>query len=203
MDYGPECLVVNEPLIFYVRPYSNDSALVENSSLYIRYPGTGDDDFIQYAAPNGTYIIPHITAGIYIAYAVKEGWVDSDVRYVTCCCMCSTTTTSTTSTSTTTTTIKKLSIDYTPENPTLATLIILYVRPYGSTTELVEESYVNIRGPSEGGYTSYEATNGTYTIQTECGVYGVYATKENWTDSDTVYITACACCTTTSTSTTI
>jgi len=195
VDYSPSspCL---EPLTLYVRPYGSTTELVEESYVNIRGPSEGG--YTSYEATNGTYIISSAQEGVYATYAAKDGWIDSDVVYIPVCPV-----TTTTSTSTTTTTLQKLSVTYTPEYPTGATPIILYVRPYGSTTELVEDSYVNLRSPGEAGYTSYAALNGTYTVQAECGTYAAYATKENWIDSDTVYITACACCTTTSTSTTI
>ena len=107
----------------------------------------------------------------------------------------STSITSTTPTSTTTTTtILKLAVDYSPAQPPLNEPLIFYVRPYGNSTALVEDSYLYIQAPSESTHTLYPATNGTYTTQAEEGTYVAYATKEGWTNSDVVYIiSACEC----------
>ncbi len=83
-----------------------------------------------------------------------------------------------------------LAVTYSPSTVYTDTPLILYVRPYGSTTDLVADSYLSIQAPGAIGSTLYPATNGIYTISSPLeGVYKVTAEKTSWTTSASVYIT--------------
>ena len=83
----------------------------------------------------------------------------------------------------------QLAVDYSPTSPNVGQALVMYVRPSGSTTEVVEDSFLCIQPPGATGCTLYSAADGTYTISSpETGVYAVYAVKTDWTQSSTVYI---------------
>ena len=96
----------------------------------------------------------------------------------------------------------KLAVDYTPSLVGIGTEVTLYVRPSGSSNEVVENSIVKIEDP-HGNIDTWMATDGTYVwTPDEAGVWTIWAVKEGWTTSDYVYINVLTEVTTTTTTTT-
>jgi len=208
VTYSPENPTTDQSLVIYVRDNSTGELVTES---YVDYKEPGNDTWIgPNSAYNGTYIISNPLAGTYTVIGWKTNWTDSDYTYIyvdysnatttsttTTSTSTSTSTTSTTSTinvtstttsTTITTTLPKLSITYSPENPTTGQPLILYVRD-NSTAGLVDNSSLSIKEPGSETYTPYSADNGTYTIiYPLAGTYTVFAWKTNWTASDDTYI---------------
>ncbi len=194
--YTPEDPILGQPILLYVRPYGSTTDLVEDSYVNLRSPG--ESGYTLYAAANGTYTIQTPIVGTYAIYAVKDGWIDSGIAYIIFGASCNIMTSciTTTSTTSTTTTIPQLAVTHTPSVPNILESLIFYVRPYGNTTAIVENSHLYLRAPAEAAYCLYAAPDGTYTIiSPEAGdEYAAYATKEGWTDSDVVYTVIAASC---------